>query len=340
MRKFFFPWMIAILLQVQIKAQLSQFAVVRPDGTTSICPTLDSAYRKAINDDAIYMPGGTFTLSDTIKKKLNFWGAGIAPDSTIITGKTIISSKVRLSIEASGSSFQGIAFTFSFCSFFCDQNSVECYSTTNLFFKNCEFVGMAGASNSVLKHCILKGTFSCNDFANYNCIFNSAVNTQNTQFYNCIFLSQGDNIIAGTQIRFENSIFLSNSPFLHGAGTECGNILLNNLKTGTTTTLAGNCSTSPPFESGTLLQSSVDDIFLNYPSNNSFGYQFNYHLKPTCLGHNAGTDNTDLGIYGGSNPAVSGWVPDNPHIYFKSVGTETNNSGQLQIQFKVRTGNQ
>lgn len=319
--------------------QSAQFAVVRPDGSTSICPTLDSAYRKALDNDAIYIPGGTYTLSDSVKKKLTFWGAGISPDSTLVTGRTVISSKVLLAPSASGSAFHGIAFTFNFCSFFCDVFSVQGYSVTNVFFKNCELFGIGGVGNSLFKQCIIKNTFSCNNSASYNCLLGYVVNTGESLFFNCIFLTQSSNVILAIQTRFENSVFLTNDPFQHGSGMECGNILVANLKVGPNTTLAGGCANNPPAETGTLVQSSADDVFVNFPSPYQFGYQFDYRLKPTCLGHNAGTDNTDMGIYGGSSPARAGWVPDNPHIYYKNVGTESNTNGQLQIQFKVRTAN-
>ena len=40
-------------------AQTPQFAIVKPDGTTFICPSWDSAYIKSLDGDVIYLPGIT-----------------------------------------------------------------------------------------------------------------------------------------------------------------------------------------------------------------------------------------------------------------------------------------
>jgi hypothetical protein len=83
-----------IISSVICFAQAPQFAVVRPDGTTYICPSWDSAYNKAVNGDNIYMPGITINSEIKINKKLFIYGAGHHPDSSIITGKTIVTNNI------------------------------------------------------------------------------------------------------------------------------------------------------------------------------------------------------------------------------------------------------
>lgn len=73
-------------------AQIPQFAVVRPNGTTYICPTIDSAYNKAINGDYIYLPGGNFNLTNPISKSLHIYGAGYNQDSSATTNITTFNS--------------------------------------------------------------------------------------------------------------------------------------------------------------------------------------------------------------------------------------------------------
>ncbi len=53
----------------------------------------------------------------------------------------------------------------------------------------------------------------------------------------------------------------------------------------------------------------VDPLFVNDPDFNSFNGTFNYRLQSGSPGHNAATDGTDLGIYGGTYPFPSGGAP-------------------------------
>ena len=61
----------------------------------------------------------------------------------------------------------------------------------------------------------------------------------------------------------------------------------------------------------------------------------NYRLKSTSLGHNAGTDGTDIGIYGGVFPWKDGSMPSNPHIISKTIPGTTDASGNLNVNIKV-----
>ncbi|MEI7983947.1 MAG: hypothetical protein WCI71_20035 [Bacteroidota bacterium] len=67
----------------------------------------------------------------------------------------------------------------------------------------------------------------------------------------------------------------------------------------------------------------------------SFSYTNNYHLKSTSNGHNAGTDGTDVGIYGTLIPYKEAAVPFNPHISSKSIGSTTNPTGTLDVDIRV-----
>lgn len=55
----------------------------------------------------------------------------------------------------------------------------------------------------------------------------------------------------------------------------------------------------------------TDPLFVNVPNFNSYSATANYRLQSTSPGRNAGTDGTDLGIYGGSFPFPSGGAPGN-----------------------------
>ena len=69
-------------------------------------------------------------------------------------------------------------------------------------------------------------------------------------------------------------------------------------------------------------------------------YTYNLHLRPNSPLHNAGTDGTDIGIYGGLFPWKEGSVPFNPHIQTKTIGNITDGNGNLQINIKVKAQDQ
>jgi hypothetical protein len=337
-------------------SQSPQFAVVRPDGTTYICPTLDSAYLKATNGDYIYLPGGSFGLSYAINKKLYIFGAGHHPDSSLNTGRTSINNNISIESGASGGSIEGINMPSNYLNirFHYTGNKIKNYTIkrcringyidlddgnsqlpldsfpTNVFISECVVLGIScGSGNSI-------GNYFSKNIIRFNIVLPNFCSIKNN-----IFLTDGFAITVQYSTSFnnnniENNIFLSPSP-LEGVG--CNNNYYNNLKK-TDNPFLYQCSVSNGSETGTIAVPNVDAVFVSFdPTYANFPYLDNYHLKPTCPGINAGTDGTDVGIYGTVSPTLAGWVPSNPHIYFKQVAPQTNSSGQLQIQIKVRTNN-
>ena len=59
------------------------------------------------------------------------------------------------------------------------------------------------------------------------------------------------------------------------------------------------------YNTGVNNQIDVDPLFVNV-SSTTFDYAYDYHLQATSPGKNAGTDGTDIGIYGGAYPFPSG----------------------------------
>jgi len=50
-----------------------------------------------------------------------------------------------------------------------------------------------------------------------------------------------------------------------------------------------------------------------------------------------GTDGTQIGIYGGSQPFKEKGMPSNPQVTEKIISTETDTNGNLQINITVKT---
>ncbi len=348
--------LIAILIQSfsESKAQLSKFAVVRPDGATYIYSSWDSAYINALNGDHIYLPGGTFITSQefTIAKKLFIFGSGHHPDSSSVTGVTTFLQPIRIIKGADEGSLQGVNFinAIYFGTGITGNNKANVQQYT---IKNCNLAALyfsAGVSNlpvdSLPSNILVTdnilgsaypspGPRAINNFFLRNIITGALSSFEGCSINNNIFLSNNGvpfNDIVNCNLL--NNIFCSPSTF----SNMCGNTFWNNVKIGSSNLLF-SCSVGHGNQHNTIPVATISDVFISYPGNGSFSYTDNFHLKSTCPGINAGTDGTDVGIYGTATPASDGWVPSNPHIYFKLVSPNTNASGQLPVQFKVRTNN-
>ncbi len=82
----------------------------------------------------------------------------------------------------------------------------------------------------------------------------------------------------------------------------------------------------------------TDTIFVGETSlYSSFDFSQNYHLKsPSTY---AGFNNEGVGVYGGTVPLKEGQLPINPHIISKTIAPNTDNSGNLNINIKVKAQN-
>ena len=344
MKKTMLLFSLTLLCNLYSLAQAAQFAVVRPNGTTYICPTWDSAYSKAVNDDYIYLPGGNYNGNNIINKKIHIIGAGFYGDSSLVTGTSNITGSLLLDLGASGGSIEGVNIGGDF-------RLLEGLLPINIYFiKRCKVSGGCSIQRICTNFYFVENIFvnqiiqdrgndiffHKNILYSYNNIFSSA-NLQNNIFANTIdpSISYYSVMYQSMNCNYQNNIFCTNLPF-SSSNASCGNTFYNNLKVGTTQLIG--CANNPS-EFNTIKVDSLNKIFINYLGN-PFSYSHNFHLKPTCLvALNSGTDGTDIGIYGTPTPTPIGWVPSNPHIYFKQVQQNTNSNGQLQIQFKVRTGN-
>jgi hypothetical protein len=318
-----------LLFSINMVAQTTRIALVKPNGTTTIHSTFQAAYDAASNDDYIYLPGGTFSLP-TLEKKLHIIGAGSNLDSCLVTGTTKVST-FTISNGAQGGSVEGLRFLpgngiifssnsnpsisygFSIKRCFLDGNISTYTQWESLIIENNYFLSIIGGiDNSIIRNNIIMG------YCNVGFSF----------FKNNVFFFAGN-------IQLGSSNTLSNNIFQADTYTAVPNsYFYNNVN------ITSNSSSSEAYNT---ITETWDEIFYNPGTLNPLYYSYdvhnNYHIKSTSACHNSGTDGTDRGIYGGSTPWVEGSIPSNPHIYFKQVAEETNAAGQLQIQFKVRTGN-
>ena len=329
---------------------------VQNNSAPSFFTSLDSAIVHSQNGDTLYLPGGGFTISDTIKKCIHIVGVGHNPDSTQATNYTLISGDIYILASASNSSLTGL---------YCNGklrfgNSQINQSVNNLHVSRCNlhagvlfgFSNTSNANNNTFCENVIPG-------------FIDMYNSHNNAFYNNI-LELVKNI--GLSNIFRNNIFnmsgsvnYSDGYFWYGCQTSFVNaissIFENNIFRGRLLSSGGynlqfsNCvfynnlfgeasSIGSPFCTGcmdfnSLLNQPDSTIFINYPIGLNFQYSLNYQIKNTCHGKNAGTDGTDIGIYGGLFPWKEGSVPLSPHIQNKVIPVSTNPNGNLNVNIKV-----
>jgi hypothetical protein len=314
---------LSLLTSLLVTLSFSQQKLIAVKGnvTDAITTTLTDAIALAQPDDKIYLPGGYFSHTATIDKPVHIIGTGFQ-DGMNITGKTTINGNLTLSDLANGSKFEGFYLTDWF------------YSTTsisNITIKRCNMLGTAPAiggatwNNTSIVNCVAReyvnlGELSYGVYGQNNTISNSFINrlvlAQYSTIKNCIipgFVESCDNLT------IQNNIFgkTSDCELVFG----CSNITMEkNLVPILCTGYAGLGVISLV---NPIAYNTSSAVFVDAP-NFTFSPSSNFQLISASSGNNAGTDGTDIGIFGGSNPWKIGSLPIIPNI-------EQNNS-YLDVQ--------
>jgi hypothetical protein len=324
---------------------------VQSGSVSTFYTNLDSAVNNAPNGSTIYLPGGTFTPAGGalyINKPLNIIGVGHYPDSTVATGISMINGHILLLTGADGGSLQGVwvnnhvffgqsaanctvngyyfsrccfvgPFLMTFDSYYFNPNSLNIHLSENVFYS---WVHIGQVKNVL---------FSKNIFTSYLMYTNGQV-----VFRNNIFLLDAHGPCGSTPVFseihgatfYDNIINHTGCYGLVGGGFT-GNSFYNNIFPPTVTTLPGNSTGT-----GNIFGVPIDSIYVSH-TYQTFNYNNDYSLKPTCVGKNAGSDNTDIGLYGTAYPYKPGAVPINPHIIQKTIAPSTDAQGHLPVNIKV-----
>lgn len=301
---------------------------VQNGGQPKFFQQVDDAITNSANGDTIYIPGGSWYIAVPINKRLHIIGVGHHPDSTKVTFPTTLIGQIYLATGANNGSLVGIYFKGGI-----DGREGDVSSMT---IERCRISdGLSVSStnrNFSFVENIINGT-----------IYDSGAGATNFSFFNnifwCSFYSNGNTPFINST--FKNNIFYSppriqyslfeNNVFLNGGvpNNDANSTLKNNLfanganfPTNTTNVYSKN-----------IVGQEQTDIFMK--SDGATIYENDYHLQSTCPGKNAGTDGTDVGIYGGIYPWKEGSIPANPHFQSLKVGPTTDASGNLNVKIKV-----
>jgi hypothetical protein len=303
--------------------------------------TWTSAQTASSDGDTILVQGTTYNyLTITVTKKLTIIGPGHNPTDKQNSQKAFCDN-IIFSSGSNGSKVYGV-------------------ETGNIY------TGNNNVDSISVALCYISGSFQVN---NSNCYFwlfdgnvfaNSSlcINAQGVAFGNSIFQN---NVINGiTQAfnggfigynYFNNNLFLLNDNY---AIRYCNNLYFNNnifYRAGVssygnaslffTKNCSYQCNGGNAFPNGTNYEN-VNPLFVtSIGSGAYFSYLTNYHLQTTSTLINAGSDGTDVGIYGGNGDYDQGGVPRNPYIKTLNITgpTSINAGDSLQIYIKAKVRN-
>jgi len=334
-----------ILLLALVAATGSGFAqnliAVQNGGEPKFYTELDLAITNAQNGDTVYLPGGTFSLTVTIDKRLHIIGVGFNPDSKV-TLPTILNGNFSLISGASSGSLTGvrcisaIRFAESITNYTVERvkspriNFEQNESSYNIFKES--IIGDINNSNKIKYNMYLNNIIE----GQIGNLTNNAGPSEYCTYKNNLFLYRGffdsntsstsTSIINVSNSLFENNIIMGDSIFFWTDYVHTFSYSSNTFNNNLFVDIFIPSDSYPCYKN--LVKQTPNSIFVNEAGKD-------YHLQPNCPGKNAGKDGTDIGIYGGTFPWKEGSIPFNPHFQQVQVSPKTDTNGNLNVNIKV-----
>jgi hypothetical protein len=342
MKKLFTIFAFAVILNVNAAV----LTVSNNPNSPGQYTTITAAISAASNNDTLYVHASATSYgSFTIGKKLTIIGAGwdgrfyqLGQLKSQVGSITLANVNPN---NASGTIIMGLYVNGSLAS-----NSTGVPFVTNVTVDRCFIGGNIGnvlkTSNSLdlvttnwtIKNCVIDAEVNLQNNGNVvtNCFLNNirtGTGSSSNIFSNNIFWSFGSSSILNSlnnAIVSNNIFFNSGSSSLTITNAGNGNTYNNNIFFGYTGAIPqGNNSgsnnqinVSPQFINGPPIPTAPVDIS-NVPN-------FNWDLQTSSPGQNAGTDGTDIGVFGGASPfnvfAITG-ITTLPQITQMNINNST-----------------
>lgn len=341
-RSLFFS-LICVTLVLSVHRHTDAQICIVHSGSTSYRQNINLALSASQPGDTIYLPGGIIPFSGPIKisKALTIVGTGINPDSSAATGISLFTQPIYITTGAGEGSIVGVDIS----SFNLGDGTPNSKNVNNYRIERCKISsanfsnGTGDATNIYLRENLISGAMAGNVslwFANnviiaggYSAYTSPSTFTNNIFFFPDSWTSAYSwNGMAGSMLT--NNIFVTACCAM---GLGSNNIFRNNLFCSYGDSSAASFNSGNNTSIGNILNQAGDSIFTNAPL---YGFHWNqsYSLKTSSPGHLAGTDSTDVGVFGSSLPMKTGVIPFNPHISLKFVSPQMSNTGNLGIQVK------
>ena len=332
MRKIIFILFVALMTAVSTQAQ--QISVVSPNGTTSLHRTLQEAIEKAVGGSVIYLPGGGFTISDEVKitKKLTIIGIGHKASGDNADGVTTISGNLFFNEGSSGSAVMACYITGDVnigennatvndvLIRYCNLNSVQVNNSTCLgTMVNQNFVRGSsnfGESNAIVKNNVLHSI----GFVNGGYIISNVILNGFNNYSKFAHIEYSGIYANSTIIKYNIIPCKNESP-----GAYYYSILRGNNNTIDTNMCRSETGDNPI----TIGDTAWEELFKNY---SGISAASNFHFSDEYKQYEG-----KVGIYTGSGFNDDQMAPV-PYITFKSIPDQTDASGKLNIQIRVKAG--
>ena len=351
-------FLFAILLATSLVYVQSQKLIALQNGSKAFFhQRLDSIMVHAAAGDTIYLPGVNYNYGQdfTINKELHIFGVGHYPDSTLATGYTGIQNHIRFVNGSNNSTISGI---YVGGNIYFGTNTAD-RTVSNVAISRCSVGGItlnydfdvSGATTSyitirenvirgdlsggytsnnvavernIITHYVKYFTYPANTYLKNNLLLNRS-GYEGTAFIYVYGILVENNVIMAldplnathvNQCTFKNNMFNANAAFTNGA---------NGTNTGT------NNIANVAF-AGLFVNYAELGIF-QYDSPSAFAYLKDFHLVATSPGKNAGSDGTDIGLYGSTTPYKT--IPANPHVVTSNNADHVIN-GKLGVNVSVQ----
>jgi len=308
----------------------------------------------AAHNDPLVLPGDTLYLEAssshyagiTFTKKLVVIGPGYFLGDNPETQANIANAVIGQTVFAAGSEGSVVMG----CYFFNEYTAASLVkiNANNIVLKRNRFYKTYGSSTGVINAVEINAS---NTILVQNFIFMSGA-----AYYAVRANDNSNNLLISNNIIYHNSTTsnyralsmtfycsgeITNNVFRSGIDVQ-NSLVANNILIDGTVTLA-NCSTAnnicnstqfPAFNNNQLNVIIADVLDLSNPSNDA-----RYKLKDVVgnPAKDAGTDGTDIGMFGGPSPYVLSGIPDVPSIYFFSAPNSGSSTSGLPASVKIKS---
>ena len=281
-------------------------------GTTA----LSEAHEAAEAGDVITLSNGVFVL-DTITKAVTIHGVGFVTDTVSGTAPTIVTTNVSANVHSGALTIEGVLFSKTFTA----------TNLTNPRFLKCYFTNFTASDEVVSEpqfvHCRLVGI--------------SIPQCVNANFSNCVLWSinnEGSGMVAtNSYIKLGSDIVVSGFNCIFYTITSSYNLQSQSTVVhciGATNNILGSALQENCWTFGGCTQ--IFETFNGTPGNYlTEQLILKEEIANTCLG----TDGTEVGIHGGTNPYNT--RPYYLLIRHCTVGERTTDDGHLSVDIEVVT---
>lgn len=295
------------------------------DGQVSYFDTLDEAFMALKAGCVVYIPSGSYELSNTneIKCQVAIYGAGCRPYGKD-TDYTRIFGHIEFVEGASSSVVMGLR---------CENTIIIGDKVKNLLIKNVDVKHITFSSKSntgcLVTSSVIRDYLTGDGSAPVqvtNCLAGNIIGIKGGEIANCIlkpssstsspyYYSLYSTTTSSSLMRNNIGLDLDKSTSLFACQETC--------------TMVGS-SPQIPYPTG-----GVEALFEKYDPSDPFDLRKNnYRLKKGVSGTNAGTDGKDIGLYGGSGFDDTGRAPI-PKIKIREIAPQTDDKDRLKVKIEV-----